>query len=321
MLFEKQVIKMYRQQMFVRQEDTGVAHYFSAEDFEGLTKYPYSFKSSQGHNLQGYFYYYGEPKADRLVIFEHGMGCGHRAYMREIETIAKRGYRVFAYDHTGCMESGGENTGGFAQSLCDLDSALKSLNSDPYYGAMKKSIIGHSWGGFSTMNIAALHPEVEHIVAMSGFLSVERMLKQYFGGFMKGYIKPIFELEKRTNPKYVNFDAVETLAGRDVKAFIIHSADDQQVKREHHFDVLRNTLGDKSNIKFWLMEGKFHNPNYTKEAVKYKDEFFATLTRKLKNKELETDESKKAFVAAYDWKFMTQQDMEVWDKIFEFIEE
>lgn len=320
MLFEKQVIKMYRQQMFARQDDTGVAHYFSADDFEGLTKHPYSFKSSHGHNMQGYFYCYGQPQADHLVIFEHGMGCGHRAYMREIETIAKKGYRVFAYDHTGCMESGGEGTNGFAQSLCDLDCALKSLKSDPCYGAMKFSVIGHSWGAFSAMNIAAFHPDVEHIVAISGFVSVERMLNQYFGAFMKGYIKPIYELERRTNPKYVHLDAVETLAGRKVKAFIIHSSDDRQVKREHHFDVLKNNLGHQPNIQFWLVDGKYHNPNYTKDAVVYKDGFFATLTKKLKAKELETDRQKKAFVSAYDWWKMTQQDMDLWEKIFEFIE-
>ncbi len=321
MLFEKQVLKMYCQQMFARQDDTGVAHYFSADDFEGLKKQPYSFKSSRGHNLQGYFYSYDNPVADRLVIFEHGMGCGHRAYMREIETIAKKGYLVFAYDHTGCMESGGENTGGFAQSLCDLDNALTSLENDSCYSTMKKSIIGHSWGGFSTMNIAVLHPDIGHVVAMSGFLSVERMLKQYFSGIMGGYVKPIYDLEKRTNPKHVGFDAVETLAKSNVKALIIHSADDKQVNKAHHFDVLKANLENKSNINFWLMEGKFHNPNYTKEAVVYKDEFFAELTKKLKKKELATEEQKKAFRDSYDWWFMTQQDMEVWNKIFEFIAE
>ena len=52
----------------------------------------------------------------------------------------------------------------------------------------------------------------------------------------------------------------------------------------------------------------------------YKDEYVATLTKKLKNKELETEQQKKAFVAAYDWWAMTEQDMDVWNKIFEFIE-
>ena len=320
MIFEKKVVDMYRSQMYIRCDDMGTAYYFSSDDFEGLHKFPLSFKAQAGHTLQGYFYHYDNPKPGRIVVFDHGMGGGHRSYMREIEVIARQGYLVFAYDHTGCMESGGENTNGFAQSLSDLDCCLKALKSDNGYENEEITVIGHSWGAFSTMNIAAFHPDVKHIVAMSGFVSVERMVNQFFGGVMKGFAKAVYALEKRSNPKYVSLDAVETLSGRDVKALIIHSADDPTVKKEHHFDVLRNVLAGRKNVTFWLTNGKFHNPNYTEKSVRYKDEYVATLTKKLKNKELETEQQKKAFVAAYDWWAMTEQDMDVWNKIFEFIE-
>ena len=59
---------------------------------------------------------------------------------------------------------------------------------------------------------------------------------------------------------------------------------------------------------------------FRSEAVKYKDEFFATLTEKLKKKQLVTDRQKAEFVAGYDWWAMTVQDMDIWNKIFEFIE-
>ena len=321
MIFEKKVVEMYRKTMFNRCDDTGVAYYFSSDDFEGLHKESFAFKSQMGHNLQGYFYYYDNPVKDRIIVFEHGMGGGHRSYMREIETIAKKGYLVFAYDHTGCMESGGENTNGFGQSLNDLDSCLKALKADEKYGKMAISVIGHSWGAFSTMNIAAYHPDVKHIVAMSGFMSVERMVNQHFSGLLKGYAKVIYELEKRSNPKYAIMDAAETLAGRDVKALIIHSDDDPMVKTAHHFSVMKNLLKDKENVTFWLMNGKFHNPNYTEESVVYKDAYVATLAKKIKAKELETEQQKKEFVASYDWWAMTEQDMDVWNKIFEFIEQ
>ena len=115
-------------------------------------------------------------------------------------------------------------------------------------------------------------------------------------------------------------DAVETLAGRDVKALIIHSDDDPLVKKEQHFDVMRSELKDRKNVTFWLMNGKFHNPNYTEKSVVYKDAYVSTLNEKIKKKELETAEQKKAFVDAYDWWAMTEQDMDVWNRIFEFIE-
>ncbi len=321
MIFADKIEKMYREQMFIRCDDNGTAYYFSADDFEGLNRESFVFKAKAGHNLQGYFYWYENPAENRVVIFEHGMGGGHRSYMREIETIAQKGYLVFAYDHTGCMESEGENTNGFGQSLSDLDCAVKALKDSEKCKGMDISIIGHSWGGFSTLNIPALHSDIKHIVAMSGFISVKDMVNQYFAGLMKPFAKHIYALEEKSNPDTVKFNAVESLKDTKVKALVIHSADDPMVKKECHFDVLKNALNDKENITFWLMEGKAHSPNYTYDAVKYKDAFFATLTEKLKKKELETAQQKAEFVAGYDWWKMTTQDMDVWDRIFEFIKE
>ena len=320
MIFQNKIEKMYRSQMFCRCDDNGVAYYFSADDFAGLNRESFVFKAKAGHNLQGYFYWYENPIENHVVIFEHGMGGGHRSYMREIETIAKKGYLVFSYDHTGCMESGGENTNGFGQSLSDLDCAVKALKDSEKCKGMAISIIGHSWGGFSTLNIPALHPDIKHIVAISGFISVRDMVNQSFAGFMKPFAKHIYALEAKSNPDTVKFNAVESLKDTKVKALVIHSADDPVVKKECHFDVLKNALKDKENITFWLVEGKAHSPNYTYDAVKYKDAFFATLTEKLKKKQLETEAQKTEFVASYDWWSMTQQDMDVWNRIFDFIE-
>ena len=320
MLFEKQIINLYKKQMYNRCDDTGVAYYFSADDFEGLNKKGYTFKAPAGHTLQGYFYWHDNPIENRLVIFEHGMGGGHRSYMREIETIAKKGYMVFAYDHTGCMESGGESTNGFGQSLNDLDCCISELKKAGGFKGEEITVIGHSWGGFSTQNVVALHPDLKNVVAMCGFSSVKRMVDQHFGGLMKGYAKAIYALEEKSNPEYVKFDAAESLAQTQVKALIIHSADDPLVKSDIHFNVMKEAAGNNENVEFMLVEGKAHSPNYTYDAVKYKDQFFATLTQKLKKKQLETPQQKAEFVASYDWWAMTVQDMKVWDKIFAFIE-
>ena len=322
MIFAKKVEAMYRQNLFSRCDDMTTAYYFSTKEFPGLKSEPFSFTANAGHKLQGYFYSYDNPKPNRLVIFDHGLGRGHTSYMREIEVIAKQGYMVFSYDHTGCVESEGANTNGFAQSLNDLDSCLKAIKKQFAENLPQITVIGHSWGGFSTLNILALHPEIKNIVAISGLTSVERMLGQIFSGFMKGYARYIYEnVEKKANPEFIKYDALETLANTDKRALIIHSADDKDVKCECHFEVLKSALGDRENLEFWLVNGKAHNPNYTEDAVKYKDEFFATLTKKLKNKELETPQQKQEFVDSYDWWRMTAQDMDVWNKIFEFIEE
>lgn len=317
MIFSKQIETIYRRKLYARADDMGTARYLGAEDFPGLKSMPYAFPAKAGHTLQGYFYRYDNAIPGRVVVFDHGMGGGHRSYMREIERIARAGYLVFAYDHTGCMESGGENTNGFAQSLNDLDCCLKALKQAPGMQGRTIAVMGHSWGAFSTMNIAALHPDVTHVIALSGFVSVKTMVEQNFSGILKGYRKGIYALERKSNPDYVNYNAAKTLAETDAHVLLVYSADDKLVHKAVHYDALHSALAGKKNVRFLLVDGKGHNPNYTADAVKYLGEYMTTLTQKLKKLELGTAEERKAFVDSYDWLRMTEQDEAVWQVILE----
>ena len=320
MIFEKQVLKIYKNMMFSRCDDNGNVLYFSAEDFPGLEKQAYTFQSSKGHALQGYFYSYPDAKKDRIIIFEHGMGGGHRSYMKEIEKLCFNGFLVFAYDHTGCMESGGENTGGLAQSLCDLNDLLCTFKKDEKYKNYDFSVVGHSWGGFSSMNISALHPEISKAVVFSGFVSVEKMINSFFSGPLKIYRKAVMKIEKESNPVFVNCDGAETLKKTKSQVLLIYSDNDSLCKKEVHFDELEEKLSHKENINFILEKGKGHNPNFTADAVEYKDNFFKILTKKMKKKELESTEEKEKFKKSFDWHRMTCQDEKVWKEILKFLE-
>lgn len=318
MIFLKQIEKIYRKQVLTRFNDYGTVYYFSEKDFPGLKKYPYSFNGSSSQKLQGYFYCYDNPAANRLVVFDHGMGGGHRAYFREIEMLCKKGYLVFSYDHTGCMESEGDNTRGFAQSLNDLDCCIKAIKGLPELKGYDISVMGHSWGGFSSMNIPALHPEISHVVAISGFRSVSAMLNQIFFG-IKGFYNHFYAIEEKNNPVFSKTDTVKSLKNTKTKVLIIHSKDDKTVNGKKHFDTVKAELKDNKCIEFLLLDGKNHNPNFEGYAVNYKDEFFKDLSARLKKKELKTEEQKKAFVESYDWWKMTAQDEKVWEKIFDFL--
>ena len=318
MIFEKQIVNAYKGMMHTRCDDTETVHYFSPEDFPGLLAESHRFQASAGHTLQGYFYQYEDPIVDRLVVFDHGFGGGHRAYMTEIELLCAHGYQVFAYDHTGCMSSGGETPNGLAQSLCDLNDCITMLKADPRFAEKDISVVGHSWGAFSTLNITALHPEISHIVAMSGFVCVEELVGGFFPGILKGYRKAIIALERTSNPKFADFHAVQTLANSSTKALLIYSDNDQMVTRRH-YDLLKDALAHKENIRFLLVSNKGHNPNYTEAAVKYLGEFSKARTKFTQKKNL-TKEEKQAFVAAFDWKRMTAQDSAVWKEIFDHLD-
>lgn len=317
-MLTKIIYGFYRRMLYTRADFKGDVFYFSSDDFEGLNKSAHTVPSSDRHTLQGYFYYYDNPLKNRLVVFEHGMGSGHRGYMKEIELLCRHGYLVFSYDHTGCMESGGETTGGFVQSLKDCNDVISNLKTIPELNGYEISVIGHSWGGFSTLNICALHPDIRSIVAMSGFVSVEKVLSQFFSGPLSFAFRKIYQLEKEANPVFIGYNAVDSLKNSDVTALIIHSDDDKTVSCDKHFGYMMNKLSEKENITFLKVSGKNHNPNYTENAVRYFEAFLKQRARSAKA--LKTDEDREKFVQSFDWNKMTEQDEAVWQEIFKTLD-
>ena len=278
MIFEKKIVDMVMGQLLTRQDNALGIFYFRPEDFPGLHAKAYDFKSQKGHDLKGYFYCYEGADPDKLVVFDHGMGNGHRAYLRVIETLCRAGFLVYSYDHTGCMASGGKHIGGFAQSLADLDDCIRQLKRDPNLAGRSLSVVGHSWGGFSTMNIGALHPEITHIVSMSGFISVERIVKQVLGA-LKAYAPAVVAVEQRENPRYARYHALESIEKTGAKVLLIYSEDDKTVHKAMHYDPLYIKFCDCDRVKFLLVNGKNHNPTYNIQSVKYKNDFFARFTK------------------------------------------
>ena len=320
MIFEKAILNVYKSNIRIRQDGNPLLHYYSASDFPGLQRTPFDFEGKAGQKLQGYYYYYSSPRKDRLIVFDHGMGNGHVAYLREIELIARRGYTVFTYDHTGCRESEGENIVGFAQSLCDLDYAINALHSAKEYSDAKYTVIGHSWGGFAALNISALHPEIESCISLSGFIGVERMIEQFFSGILRFYRPSVMRLEHESNPMYSLIDARKSLKNSKSRILYIASDNDPTVKTAYHFDTLKNSPPEGADIEFCLVHGKLHNPNYSASAVAELDKMSKAMTEGMKKKAFETTEAVDTFRNSWDWEKITEQDEEIWNKIFDFIE-
>ena len=320
MIFEKAIVNVYKSNIKIRQDGNSLLHYFSVADFPGLQRTPFDFEGNNGQKLQGYYYYYPSARKDRLIVFDHGMGGGHVAYLKEIELIASHGYMVFTYDHTGCLESEGEDIGGFAQSLCDLDYAVNALKASKECGDAKFTVIGHSWGGFSTLNISALHPDIDSCISLSGFIGVERMVEQFFSGILKFYRPAILALEHESNPMYSLIDARRSLKGSKSRILYIASDNDPTVKTAYHFDTLKKNPPEGANIEFMLVHGKLHNPNYSESAVAELSKMSKAMTEGMKKKAFETPEAVEAFRTSWDWNKITEQDENLWNKIFDFIE-
>lgn len=317
MFLRKQLEKIYRSALFSRRDIDSSIFYFSEADFPGLRKTEYNFKNRKGETLRGWFFSYDGANTDRIIVFDHGLSIGHRSYFREVETLAAAGYTVYTFDHTGCTYSEGEEIGGFVTSLCDLDCCIKALKQA--FPDKKLSVVGHSRGGYSTLNIPAYHPDLTHIVAISGFSSVKDMVDQLIPSFAKKTRAHILSVEEAEAPEYVKASAVDILKSTAVKTMIIHSSDDSTVSVKH-YNKLHSALKDVPNIKFLLVDGKIHNPHYTADAVRYKDSFFKTYKKMKKKKLLQTEKQRSEFKSSYDWHRMTAQDDTVWAEIFKFIE-
>ena len=311
------IVNTYKSNLMKRFDDE-ITFYYSVKDFPNLKEEAYEFDSFKGVRLRGNFYYYPNYKENHIVVFDHGMGAGYTAYFKEIEMLCKKGYKVYSYDHTGCMKSDGSNSEGFLTSLADLDSCLTNLKKD--FPNHDFSVMGHSWGAFSTSNIASYHPDLKHVISLAPLNSLSSILHQTFSGLLSFVYEDIYNLEASLNPNYAESSTIKALKNYNGHALIIHSKDDKVLKVKHHFYKIQKELQESQNIEFLLVDKKGHNPNYTIEGLALLSKYLKERNKLIKqgyftNKELIDD-----FNSKYDWDKITKQDESIWNEIYRVLE-
>lgn len=253
-------------------------------------------------------------------MFDHGIGSGHLAYLHEIEFLAQNGYAVYSYDHTGCVSTGGSGILGFAQGINDLDCVLTAIQQIPQFSDVPRKLIGHSWGGYASMNVSALHPEVTHIVSLAGFLSARSLIEQYIPKAFLKYSDEVMDRERRKNPQYADMDARESLLKSQAKLLHLQSKDDSKVKFELSYIPLSEALKDRKNTELIALDRRNHDPQRTPEAALANAAMLRELDCKQKKKQLSTASQQKAFQNTFDWNLICQQDTESWTKILKFLQ-
>ena len=215
------------------------------------------------------------------------------------------------------MNSDGEHANGFLTSLADLDSCIKSIKRD--FPNNKISVIGHSWGGFSTSNIARYQPDVAHVISFAPFISLEAIINQTFSGLLSFMRKYIIAFESSIYPDYANSSTIKALENYNGHALIFHSKDDHILNINYHFKKAQKALQLSDNIKFVELNKKRHNPNYTLNAVKLLAAFVKERNQLLKKGLLKDNAEIQEFLHKFDWWKITEQDEEVWSMVFDIL--
>ena len=317
MLFSKIIEKKF-DAVLGRYEGDPAIHYPAVTDYPQLNRQEFDLPGDRGVTLKGAFYYEGLFRPEKLVVFDHGIGAGHLAYLREIELLAAHGYTVYSYDHTGCVSTGGSGILGFAQGVNDLDHVLTALRKDPRFREESVKLVGHSWGAYASMNVAALHPEVTHVVSLAGFLSARALVEQYIPKPFLKYSDEVMDRERQHNPAYADLDARESLRKSHAKLLHLQSRDDKKVEFERSCQLLSEALKDRPDTEFVVVDGHNHDPQRTQQAAAADLLMQGDLNRK--KKQLTTAAQQEAFRASYDWNLIGQQDMEIWSRIFAFLQ-
>ncbi|MBQ6553516.1 MAG: alpha/beta fold hydrolase [Clostridia bacterium] len=312
------VSALYKKFVVTRYDGDGIIKYYTYEDFSGLQAEPITFTTPQGIELKGNVYSYPGADEGALVVFAHGIGGGHRSYLREIERICRAGYRVAGYDNCGCFASGGKNIRGLTESLNDLVACIAWLRGQEKFAKAKISVIGHSWGGYAAANVLNYRKDIHAVVPISAFVSVKEFLNAFLTGKMRFMRRGVYRFERRANPDFVDSNAVDAVNDTGAKVLFVHSRDDGMVSISVGLDYVRDRV-DNPKVRFLELDGKKHNPHYTADAVDYMNSRFGEYNRLVAEKKLKTDDEKRAFCADFDYWRMTEQDDEVWSAILDCI--
>ena len=319
MLLSK-VIKKKFDAVLGRYEEDPAQYYYTSNDFPDIKSEPFNVRGSHGI-LKGYFYFYKNISPDNLIIFDHGIGSGHRAYFKEIEYLAKNGYTVYSYDHTGCADSDGDGILGFAQGIDDLYIVLDTILKEDRFSNSRIKLIGHSWGGYNVMNVAQFYPAVTHVVSLAGFLSARSLIEQYLPNFVMRYSKEVMDRERHINPDYADLDARNSMKKSNAALLHLQSTDDIKVKFDLCYPLLYDALKGRPKTKFITVDHRGHEPNRTADAAMACRSMSDQLNALRKKNKLQTSTELEEFKKSQNWDLITEQDPIIWKKILLFLDE
>ena len=304
------ISKVYIQKFVCRYDKEVGVPYYSVEDFKDYKREAYTFNNSNGIEIHYFYYYYDNYRTDRIILFCPGLGPGHASYMAEIETLAKRGYKILTIDYTGCGESKGEYMGSLNFPTRDVMELLDLLKLE-----QEIIIMGHSLGGFTALKVASLRKEITKVVVMSPIIETKPMILRASKSKFITYW--IMRYEHKVAKEYDSINVPNFLGTTTDNVLFIQSIDDPMVPYETSLKIAEEA--NNPHIQTIKMEGRKHNPNYTEAAVQYMNQVFGAFNRRVMDKKIASDEERINYFKYVSIARLTEQDQKLFDQIFDFI--
>ena len=263
--------------MYGRRYDKTFLHFFTHKDFEGLNADDIEFETTNENILRGKIYYYNNDNYKGLMVISHGLGVGHLQYSTEINHFAKLGFKVLAFDNTGCALSDGENINGLPQGILDLKSCLDFIKTRDDLKNYDKVLFGHSWGGYSSINVLPFvkkEDNIKCVVTMGAPYNSSEITYEILKSNSKilSFTKPFINLiEKSKFSVLCKMNTLASLSNTNIDTLLVHGTNDNIVNYESNFKFVEDLL-NVSHVKFLTVNNKMHRPNISDDATKYEVE-------------------------------------------------
>ena len=123
--------------------------------------------------------------------------------------------------------------------------------------------------------------------------------------------------EEKLLPRYGRGDNRAYLATTQKRILWIHSTDDPMVN--YKYNAGRVVQMGNPYLRVLTVEGKRHNPQYSKEALDTMSAWFGQYNRLLREGRLDTAEARADYFADKPISMMTRQDPEIYREILSFL--
>ena len=304
------VVDFYQKNFLQRFDKDAAIPYFSPADFPGLFCEENSFHNAACIKIRYFIYRYENFDPGKLILFCPGIGPGYTAYLAEIETLCRAGYRVLTLDYTGCGASGGERLSSINTPTRDAMELLDRLH--PQEEVIP---VGHSLGGYTALNVTRLSPTIKRAVILSGFISIaDEMMSFVKFRLLANRVK---RFEQKLDPHHGSPDNRSYLSATTDNILWIHSTDDPMVN--YKYNAGRLSKMKNPHLRLLTVEQKKHNPQYAPDALQVMNDWIGTYNRLIQENKLETVEARKAYFSDKPIRQMTAQDPAVWGEILQFI--